>query len=171
MSAVRTWLGERSIGRIVFDLLVVGFVALLVTNALGLRPGPGFVPLMVGVPTLIFAIVVLILDLFPRLRQATGADDNPNAHGLGALRAVDEEADDVELPTDPASRRRQAAFAAWVFAFVVLASFVSIYIAMPVALVAIFLVVRIPLLHIAVIVTVTVLGFYALFHHLLGLRL
>jgi hypothetical protein len=169
VSAVSRWLQTRSLGAIIFDLIVVGFVGLIVFNALQIRPGAALVPLLIGIPTLVFGLIILVLDLFPRLRRATG-DDGKRAHGLSAIRAAEEE-DDVELPTDPALRRRQAAFAAWVVGFVLLAAFTNIYIAVPVALTVIFLAIRLPLIQIVAIVAVTVIGMYALFHQLLGLRL
>jgi hypothetical protein len=161
----------RSIGAIVFDLIVIGFVGLLVTNALGLRPGAALVPLLIGVPTLIAAALIFVLDLFPGLRRASGADEGQGGMArLAAIREADDESE-LELTADPASLRRQAAFALWVGGFVVLAAFTNIYVAMPVALVAIFLAIRVPLLHIAVIVAVTLLGFYGLLHYLLNVRL
>ena len=170
MSALSERLGGRSIGAIVFDLILIGVAGLLVINALGLRPGAALVPLLIGLPTLVVAAIILILDLFPGLRRATGADDK-GLHGLAAIRGAAEDDEDLNVLTDPASRPRQAAFAAWIVGFVTLASFTSVYIAMAVALVAILLAVRLPLLQIAVTVTVTVVAFYLLFHHLLGLRL
>ncbi len=161
----------RSIGAIVFNLIVIGFVGLLVTNALGLRPGAALVPLLIGVPTLIAAAIIFVLDLFPGLRRASGADEGKGGMArLAAMREADDESE-LELAADPASLRRQAAFALWVGGFALLVALTNIYVAMPVALVAIFLVIRVPLLHIAVIVGVTGLGFYGLLHYLLHVRL
>ena len=170
MSALPDRPAGRAIGAIVFDLILICFVGLLVVNALGIRAGAALVPLLIGVPTLIVAGIILVLDLFPGLRRATGADEEV-PHGLGALRGSEEDDEDLEVLMDPASRGRQAAFAAWIVGFVALAAFTSVYIAMPLALVAILLAVRLPLLQMAVIVSVTVVGFYLLFHHLLGVRL
>ena len=161
----------RSIGAIVFDLVLIGFIGLLVVNSLSIRPGAALVPLLIGIPTLIAAAIILVLDLFPSLRRASGADDGEGGVArLVAIREAEDE-DELELPTDPAALRRQAAFAIWVIGFVALAALTNIYLAMPVALVVIFLAIRVPILHIALIVGVTVLGFYGLFHYLLNVRL
>ena len=164
---------SRSIGAIVFDLVLVGFAGLLVVNALGLRPGVGTVPLLVGVPTLLGAVVLLVRDAFPRAAPALGGSGDGS--GGGFLKLIpdaddDEDADD-RLPDDPASRRRQVAFTAWVIGFVVLATLTSFYVAVPIALLGILLAVRIHWLVAIAITVATVVGFYGLFDLFLGVRL
>jgi hypothetical protein len=160
----------RSFGAILFDLILIGFVGLLVVNAFGIRPGAALVPLLIGVPTIVAALIILVLDVFPNLRRATGGDQEGGFARLGAIREAEDE-DELELTVGPGELRRQAAFALWVVGFVILAALTNVYVAIPVALIAIFLAVRVPLLHIALIVGVTMLGFYGLFHYLLNIRL
>lgn len=163
----------RSFGAILFDLVILGLAALLVVNSLGLRPGVGLVPLIVGVPTLIATLVILVADLFPALRRVPAAASGRESHdGQLVLRhAAEEEEEEIGLATDPASRRRQAAFAAWVIGFAALLALTSVYIATPVALAGILFAIRLPWWQVLLIVTGTVIGFYGLFHFFLGLRL
>lgn len=160
--------GGRSIGAIVFDLVLVAFCGTLVLNALGLRPGVGSVPLLVGIPTLAAALILLALDVFPRARQAV--DPGTESGGiLGMLEPLD--ADDAAAADDPAARRRQLGFTLWTVAFVLLAAFTSFYVAIPVALVALLVAIRLNWLAIVLVVAGTLAGFYGLFDLFLNVRL
>lgn len=162
---------ERSGGAILFDLVLVVFAGLLVLSSLWLRPGVGTVPLLVGVPTLLGAIVLLGFDLFPRpLREDPAAEEaSGGIRGLMAAAAAAEEEDDPIA--DPTLRGRQIGFALWTVAFVVLAAFTSFYVAVPIALVAILLAIRLNWLTIVLVVAGTLAGFYGLFDLFLGVRL
>jgi hypothetical protein len=160
---------ERSGGAILFDLVLVAFAGLLVVTSLGLRPGVGTVPLLVGVPTLLGAIVLLGFDLFPRPPREDPAAEEASGGLRGLLAAAAEEED--EAIADPTLRGRQVGFALWTIAFVVLATFTSFYVAVPVALVAILVAVRLNWLAIVLVVAGTLAGFYGLFDLFLGVRL
>jgi hypothetical protein len=165
----------RRVGPIVFDLVLLGFALLLVTNSLTLRPGVGTVPLLVGVPTLLGTLAILVRDLFPRPAPPEGPGAGEPGQ-LGAVRdmlaaASAEAVDEVEVGEGPEERRRQMAFTAWAIAFVILAWLTSFYIAVPIALVGVLAAIRLHWLAIVMIVVGTVAGFYLLFDLFLRVRL
>ena len=166
---------RRSRGAIAFDLVLVGFALLIVVNSLTLRPGVGSVPLLVGIPTLLALLAILMRDLTPHGRPPEPVGD-PNLGVAGGIRglvaaAETEGAEEMELADEPGSRRRQLAFTAWTIGFVILAALTSFYIAVPVALVAILVAIRLNWLAIVLIVAGTLAGFYLLFDLFLRVRL
>lgn len=167
---------RRSRGAIAFDLVLVGFTLLIVVNSLTLRPGVGSVPLLVGVPTLLALLAILLRDLVPRAKspELAGHLDLGASGGIRGLVAAAETegaAEEMELADEPGSRRRQLAFTAWTIGFVILAALTSFYIAVPVALVAILVAIRLKWLAIVLVVAGTLAGFYLLFDLFLRVRL
>jgi hypothetical protein len=166
----------RRVGPIVFDLVLLGFALLLVVNSLALRPGVGTVPLLVGVPTLLGTLAILVRDLFPKRPAAVEAPGARVSAQLGGVRdmltaASAEVIDEVGTAEGPEERRRQIAFTGWAIGFVVLAWLTSFYVAVPIALVGILAAIRLNWLAIALIVVGTVAGFYLLFDLFLRVRL
>jgi hypothetical protein len=167
---------ERRVGAIAFDLVLLGFALLLVANSLTLRPGVGTVPLLVGVPTLLGTLAILIRDLFPRRLAPVEAPAAGEPAQLGGVRdmltaASAEVIDEVGTAEGPEERRRQLAFTAWTIGFVILAWLTSFYVAVPIALVGILAAIRLNWLAIVLIVVGTVAGFYLLFDLFLRVRL
>lgn len=162
---------QRSAGRIVFGLFLLTFVLLIIVSSFSLRPGVGTVPLLVGMPTLIAIVWILVMDLFPRSESVTDDEElhGPMAGVRGVLAAAAEEEED--LTPDAGAGRRQLAFTAWTIGFVALAVVTSFYVAVPVALAAILVAIRVNLLATALIVVGTVGSLYALFDLFLGVRL
>lgn len=169
----------RSIGAIVFGLVLLAFATLIVVSSLGLRPGVGSVPLLVGIPTTVGIVIILVGDLLPGRRETTQATFDATGP-LGGLRgtmaeaaAADAEEDEGEADelATPEARRRQLLFTAWVIGFVVLATLTSFYVAVPIALVAVLAAIGLRWLPIVLIVLGTVATFYGLFDTFLGVRL
>ena len=164
--AVRPAGADRHLGALILDGLLVAFTALIVVSALGLRGGAGMVPLVIGIPTLIGALYILVVDVRATLTAAAPAVE-PDAPSLLDRIALEEEA---EFET-PEARRRQALFALWVVGFVALAWVTSFYVAVPVALVALFLIVRLHPVAIVIAVAGVVGLLYGLFDLFLRVRL
>jgi hypothetical protein len=76
-----------------------------------------------------------------------------------------------EEPETPESRRRQYVFAAWVVGFVALAAVTSFYVAVPVAMLALFVAVRLSPIAIVVTIGAVLALLYGLFDLFLRVRL
>lgn len=161
---------RRSVDAIVFDLVLVAFTGTLVVASLGLRPGVGTVPLLVGVPTLLGSLAILITDVFPGLRPRRAERDGSG--GLRGLMAAAKEAeeDDLEVPAGPTERSRQVAFSAWALGLVVVATLTSFYVAVPVALLGLFVAIKLRWRTIVLLLGATLALFYLLFDLFLGVR-
>jgi len=157
---------DRYLGALVLDVLLVGFTTLIVLSAIGLRGDAGMVPLVVGVPTLIGALYLLVLDVRSALARRALAPE-PDAPSLLDQITLEEEA---EFET-PEARRRQGLFALWVMAFVALAWVTSFYVAVPVALLVLFLIIRLHPVAIVVAIAGVVGLLYGLFDLFLRVRL
>jgi hypothetical protein len=161
---------RRSLDAIIFDLVLISFSATLVFASIGLRAGVGTVPLLVGIPTLLGSLGILVVDLFPGLRPPPSADAGGGLHLHALMAAAKESEDDLELGSGPSERRRQVAFTAWAIGFVVLASISTFYVAVPVALVVVFAAIRLDWRANVLITAATVALFYGLFDAFLGVR-
>lgn len=170
MTAERPTAPERSLDAIIFDLLLIAFSATLVIASLGLRPGVGTVPLLVGIPTMLGALAILVMDLFPGLRPPPPDDAGDGLRLQALMAAAKESEDDLDLGNAPNERRRQLAFTAWAIGFVVVATLTSFYVAVPISLVAVFAAIRLDWRANAVITVVTLALFYGLFDVFLGVR-
>jgi hypothetical protein len=173
--------GQRSIEALVFDIFLLIFVGTLVSVALfNLGPGARLVPLIVGIPTLIGILGVLLFDLFPGLRailpgarptvgQGPPPDRSVTAADIGEM-ALEGEAE--EKPEDtPEARKREATFALWAIGFFILTIFTGLLVSIPIALLVFFKVLNRESWLISVSITVgTWLFIYVLFGMVLGVR-
>ncbi len=157
---------DRRLGALILDIVLITFTTLIVVSAMGLRGDAGLVPLVIGIPTLIGAVYVFALDLRTALAR-DGAAPEPDAPSLLDQISLEEEA---EFET-PEARRRQALFALWVIGFVALAWLTSFYVAVPVALLVLFVIVRLHPVAIVVAIAGVVGLLYVLFDLFLRVRL
>jgi hypothetical protein len=165
---------RASAGALFFDLLLIVFAGALVVASLGLRSGAGLVPLVIGIPTLGMALVQLGLDL--RGQPATPPSEGGIAVGgdasIGDLvaAAAREKAEDFQVDTSPEARRRQALFALWCVAFVVVADLTSFYVAVVGGLVILFAAIRLRPIPAVATILGSVLALWGLFDQFLGVR-
>jgi uncharacterized protein (DUF983 family) len=140
---------QRSIEAIAFDIVLLAFTLVIVVAALQLRsPGARFVPLVVGIPTLLAIALLLLRDMqpgagaHPRTDAAAVLPDDARRLGLDDMIAAAhaEQAADDELPVDPEARRRQAIFSVWAIGFVAAAILFGFRLTTPLALFAILIV-------------------------------
>jgi hypothetical protein len=128
-----------SVGALVFDALLLIFVATIVGTATGLAYGARLVPLLIGVPTLALLVVQLAIDL-RRRRRPVSRDDRREAIGgalSGALHAA-RVATTAPADETPDELRRQVVLALWALALVALGALTSLTIALPPMLAVIF---------------------------------
>ncbi|MGH3343249.1 MAG: hypothetical protein ACRDPK_10260 [Carbonactinosporaceae bacterium] len=146
----------RSPGAILFDLVLLVFTGALVLTALHEpRSDAYLVPIVVGVPTLVGVVGILMADLFPgalmRIRngsrptrptvespvgeQVSGAYREPSGEpaATGVLRPT---ADSLDGDGSDTQRLgfRQAIFAAWVCGFFALTAIFGVLVSIPVSL-------------------------------------
>ncbi len=163
----------RSAGAIVFDLVMLGFVLLIVVTALGIRPGARLVPLSVGLPTMALLLLQLALDLRGRAsaHHTALADTDLSRASIGeVLEAARVEETDEVVTGGGESRRREALFAAWTVAYIVLGFVTSFLIATPIAVGAILLITRVQPVLALVLAGATGLGVWLVFDLFLQVR-
>jgi hypothetical protein len=164
---------RRSTGALVFDIVMMAFVTLIVVTALGIRPGARLVPLSIGLPTLGLLALQLALDIRGRaaVRHVPLADtDLAQASISEVLDAAREEDTEEVVNESPENLRRQALFAAWTVAFVVLGFATNFLVASPVAVGAILLVTRVPPILALILAGTTGLGVWVIFDIFLQVR-
>lgn len=170
MSGSPTRASTRSVGAIFFYLLLIAFSAVIVLSALGLRGGAGTVPLLVGIPTLLGGLLMLVRYMLVD-PSADAVDEGVPAPVLESLSPSVRAFPSDQEPETPASRRRQFLFAAWIVGFVAMAAATSFYVAVPVAMLVLFVAVRLsPIAIVATIGGVLAL-LYGLFDLFLRVRL
>lgn len=149
----------RSIEAIVFEALMVAVVGVILIDALSLRPATRLVPYVVGIPSFIGMVILLVRDLIGT-EATTEASETPAAvydpatgeHHLPDLvhaglvelitAAEEEVRSDGVLPDTPEARRRQALLAAWALGVLIVAWFFDFLVAVPVGIFSIFLITR-----------------------------
>lgn len=139
----------RSISLIIFDLFLLAFVGILVGLSLvGLSDSARLVPLIVGVPTLLGIVALLLLDLFPGLRRPgpkppeesdKEGPGNPNLTPAPAEQATGEAGTSEEFVLEeaeehPEARKREVTFTLWAVGFFALAAIFGLLISIPIAL-------------------------------------
>ncbi len=164
---------RRSTGAIVFDVVMIAFVALIVVTALGLRPGARLVPLSIGLPTLGLLALQLALDIRGRatVRHVPLAETDLAQASIGeVLDAARVEDTDEVVNESPENLRRQALFAAWTVAFIVLGFATNFLVASPIAVAAILLVTRVQPILALILAGATGLGVWLIFDIFLQVR-
>lgn len=184
----------RSIEAIIFDLVLLAFVGALVgSSILDLGPRARLVPLIIGVPTLIGIVILLLFDLFPGLRASLSrlnpaSEARPAVERSGpetggeASEQTPSEADPLALAMEgeedeqseenPEAGRRELIFAAWVVGFFALTAIFGLLISIPVALFFFFKVLNREGWVLTLAMTVGTWAFiYVLFGLVLGVRL
>jgi hypothetical protein len=130
------------LGAIVFDVVMIAFVALIVFTALDLRPGARLVPLGVGLPTLALLLLQLAVDVrgHAPVHRAGLSETNLARASVGEVLAAarEEEVDEVAI-TDVAQIRREVAFAVWAVAYAALGILTNFLLATPIAIAVILL--------------------------------
>jgi len=178
---------ERSVGPIIFELALIGFVLLIVMAAFEVGSRARLFPLVVGIPTLVGLTIMLARDLVGRrpadepvhghdaiYDPVTGEHHLPDLSnaGLGELYAAAQDEIEAEevLPDTPEARRRQVLLAVWTLAIVVVGALFSFLLAVPLGLAAILLITR-QRWYVVLATTVGVTVFiYVLFGMILGVR-
>jgi hypothetical protein len=163
----------RSAGAILFDILMLAFVALIVVTALGIRPGARLVPLSIGLPTIGLLLLQLALDVRGRApaHRAALIDTNLSSASIGEVieAARVEEADEVHRE-GPEDMRREALFAAWTVAYVILGFATNFLVATPIAVGAILLITRVQPVLALILAGATGLGVWVAFDLFLQVR-
>lgn len=178
---------QRSVGAVIFELALIGFVLLIVVTAFDASSRARLFPLVVGLPTLAGLLLLLARDLLGRRVTVDRAvvehavyDPVTGEHHLPDLShadlrqlynaAQDEiEAEDV-LPDTPEARRRQVVLALWTLGIIAIGALVNFLVAVPVGLFVILALTR-QRWWITVLATIGVSAFiYVLFVVILGVR-
>ncbi len=164
---------RRSTGALVFDIVMIAFVTLIVVTAIGLRPGARLVPLSIGLPTLGLLALQLALDIRGRaaVRHVPLADTDLAQASIGEVLDAARVEDTEEVVNEsPENLRRQALFAAWTVAFIVLGFVTNFLVASPVAVAVILLVTRVQPILALILAGVTGLGVWLIFDIFLQVR-
>jgi putative tricarboxylic transport membrane protein len=185
----------RSPEAALFIMVIVAFLALLVSDALGQSSGSRMFPLLVGIPTLIGAVVLFVQELrkpsaaVVRAREAAesaeadaaAAQADAESVAAAALAADDVDgwveaankanADDEILPDSPEARRLQVLLGVWAIGAFILGALVNFLIVVPIALLVIFAVMRERLLPALLTTAATTAFCYLVFVELLSIRL
>ncbi len=121
---------HRDLHRIVFDLVIVLFLATFVVSSLGLRPDSRLVPLIVGLPTLAAIAVQTVLDIRGSTEPEAGQRVEVGAPDAAAMAAAsltdlaraarDEVEAEAEAEAGRLESRRQRVFALWATAVLLL---------------------------------------------------
>lgn len=109
---------RREPHRIVFDLLLIAFLATIVVNSLDLRPDSRLVPLIVGVPSVVAMMVRTVLDLRGTAGGRNTASAAASLTGL-TMAMKSTAAAEAETVAGHQERRRQLVFAVWSIAVVI----------------------------------------------------